>query len=181
LRQPGAIPVVTTLRRGQGAGFTAHHQFKKLSLIKHLTSLLRASAGSSNLKKSFEPTMPVVVFSLRSTVSSAGNKVASGGLRMSKRSLRAAQMLNEARDWARELTLLEMLHPSEPLEEVWRRLERKTGVPFGTFWSLAWRFNSLKDIWASIHALLEDAIESERARKARKLMHDEEVERITSG
>jgi hypothetical protein len=105
-------------------------------------------------------------------------------LHMSKRGLRATQMLKEAREWSDALTLMEMNSPREPLEDVWRRLETQTGVPFGTFWSLRWRFSQLKDIWASTHSLLRDAHAlrlTMRERRSAILAEIDAIARGTSG
>lgn len=100
-------------------------------------------------------------------------------LRMGKRALRAAQMLAEAQDWADRLTLSEMRDPTEPLEDVWRRLERKTGVPYGTFWSLRWRYRQLKDIWGSVHSLLQEAHQQREQKHLRRREHADDVAALT--
>jgi hypothetical protein len=121
--------------------------------------------------------LPAVLVSIRrSLVHSDG--LPDTPLRLGKRALRAAQMLAEAREWANELTLMEMRDPAEPLEEVWQRLEVKTGVPYGAFWSLRWR-GSLKDIWGSIHSLLKDARDAEHARRRRIEQHEADIAAIT--
>lgn len=91
-----------------------------------------------------------------------------------QRSLLSAQLLAEARAWAEELTSLE-IGGSDDLEDAWTRLERRYGIPVATFFSLRYR-KDLKDIWASLHYMLELAVEAERARRARQLSHQDFIE-----
>jgi hypothetical protein len=98
---------------------------------------------------------------------------------MRQRSLRAAQIVKQARDWADELTLLEAKTPAEPLPEIWRRLEVKYGIPASCFWSL--RYRDLKDIWASLADMLREALEIERARAATRQTIRADINRLVSG
>lgn len=84
-----------------------------------------------------------------------------------KRSLLSAQLLEQAREWARELTALEMQGPHD-LEFAWHRLEARYGIPYATFHSLRYR-KDLKDIWVSLYFMLQEAVEQERSRRAAQL------------
>ena len=86
-----------------------------------------------------------------------------------KRSLLSAELLDQAREWAKELTALEMQGPHD-LESAWRRLEIRYGIPYATLHSLRYR-KDLKDIWASLYILLQQAVEHERSRRAAQLSH----------
>lgn len=92
---------------------------------------------------------------------------------MRQRQLLSAQLLAEARGWADELTQMEIKGPFD-LEDAWRRLEARHGIPFATFWSLRYR-KELKDIWASLHRMLQMAVEHERSRKVAQLSHHQFV------
>lgn len=88
---------------------------------------------------------------------------------LGKRNLISAQLLEEAKEWAKELTAMEIRGPGD-LEAAWHRLETRYGIPYSTFWSLRYR-EDLKDIWASLHRMLEMAVEHERSRRAAQLSH----------
>jgi hypothetical protein len=90
-----------------------------------------------------------------------------------KRNLISAQMLAEARAWASELTAMEIQGPGD-LEPAWRRLEARYSIPYSTFWSLRYR-DDLKDVWASIYIMLQQAVEQERSRRAAQLSHHQFV------
>lgn len=98
---------------------------------------------------------------------------------MRNRALISAQMLTEARQWADELTGMEITGPRD-LEDAWRRLETRYGIPYSTFWSLRYRAD-LKDIWASLHRMLQLAVEHERSRRAANLSHHEFINAAVSG
>lgn len=95
-----------------------------------------------------------------------------------QRSLLSAQLLAEARAWAEELTSLE-IGSGDDLEDAWRRLERRYGIPTATFFSLRYR-KDLKDIWASLHLMLRLAVEAERDRCARRLTLKSQTEAIVT-
>jgi hypothetical protein len=105
--------------------------------------------------------------------------VAGSELKMRNRALISAQMLAEARAWAEELTSLEIQHPRD-LEPAWRRLETRYGIPYSTFWSLRYRAD-LKDIWASLHRMLQLAVEQERSRRAANLSHHQFITNAVNG
>lgn len=98
---------------------------------------------------------------------------------MLKRSLRAAQLLKEARDWADDITLAEMRDPGESLEAIWRRVEAKYGIPYGTMWSLRWRFNSLKDIAGSLYFMLHDVHALIDHRRSARAAHQQHINELT--
>lgn len=93
-----------------------------------------------------------------------------------KRSLLSAELLEEAREWAKELTALEVQGPND-LEFAWRRLEARYGIPYATLHSLRYR-KDIKDIWASLHRLLQMAVEQERSRKAAQLSHRQFINKV---
>lgn len=95
---------------------------------------------------------------------------------MRNRKLLAAELLAEARAWAKELTAMEIQGPAD-LEPAWRRLEARYGIAFGTLHSLRYR-KDLKDIWASQHAMLRMAVEHERSRRARTLSIKQDIKSI---
>lgn len=105
--------------------------------------------------------------------------VAGSKFQMRNRALISAQMLAEARGWAEELTELEIKGPRD-LEDAWRRLETRYGIPYSTFWSLRYRAD-LKDIWASLHRMLQLAVEQERSRRAANLSHHQFINTVVSG
>ncbi|WP_225121970.1 hypothetical protein [Bradyrhizobium sp. BRP22] len=98
---------------------------------------------------------------------------------MRKRNLISAQMVAEARGWAEELTALEIRGPGD-LEPAWRRLEARYAIPYSTFWSLKYR-HDLKDIWASLHRMLELALTAERALRAAQDSHHNFIEKVVTG
>lgn len=95
--------------------------------------------------------------------------------KMSKRNLISAQMLAEARAWADELTAMEITGPGD-LDPAWRRIETRYGIPYSTLWSLKYR-HDLKDIWASLHRMLQLAVEHERSRRVRLASHHTFIEK----
>lgn len=105
--------------------------------------------------------------------------VAGSSFQMRNRALISAQMLAEARGWAEELTEMEITGPRD-LEDAWRRLETRYGIPYSTFWSLRYRAD-LKDIWASLHRMLQLAVEQERSRRAANLQHHEFISSVVGG
>ncbi|HWW46284.1 MAG TPA: hypothetical protein VNZ94_00395 [Xanthobacteraceae bacterium] len=107
---------------------------------------------------------------------SVTRNVTRSDLQMRNRSLISAQILAEAKTWAEELTAMEIRGPND-LEDAWRRLEHRYGIPYSTFWSLKYR-KGLKDIWASLHFMLRVAIDAERATRARQFTHQEAIQEI---
>lgn len=110
----------------------------------------------------------------RQALPSVPRSVTGKVLKMDKRNLISSQLLEQARDWADELTHLEMRGPGD-LEPAWRRLEARYGIPYSTFWSLRYRFDTLKDIWASLHVMLKVALDIERAQRAAQLSQKDHI------
>lgn len=104
-------------------------------------------------------------------------------LQMCKKLLRERQMgdaayVDQAADWARALTQRESRGPGD-LENAWRRLEARYGVPSSMFWAL--RYRRPKDIMASVFFRLHGAYQAECARQMRKLQHDIELTKAIAG
>lgn len=99
--------------------------------------------------------------------------VAGSVLEMRKRKLVQDQIVAEAREFARELTAIEIKGPGD-LEPAWRRLEARYGIPYSAFWSLRY-VKDLKDVWASIHTMLRLAVEAERRTKFNNQHHQQTI------
>lgn len=89
-----------------------------------------------------------------------------------------AAYVNEAAGWARTLTQRESRGPGD-IENAWRRLEARYGVPATTFWSL--RYRKPKDVLASVYFRLRDAYEAECARQMRLLQHELTITKAKAG
>lgn len=87
-------------------------------------------------------------------------------------------LVDEAATWARDLTRREARGPGD-MENAWRRLEARYGVPWRTFWSL--RYRKPREIGASIYQRLAAAYEAERERQMRLLRHDIETTKKIAG
>ncbi|MFA5951520.1 MAG: hypothetical protein WC807_14670 [Hyphomicrobium sp.] len=111
-------------------------------------------------------------------LSNACNVLGMGSM-LRKRALLADQLLTEARGWASELTELEIRGPGD-LEDAWRRLEVRYGIPAQTFWSLRYR-PQLKDMWVSVYVMLKFAVVAERERRAANLAARTKVAGILDG
>jgi oligoribonuclease NrnB/cAMP/cGMP phosphodiesterase (DHH superfamily) len=89
---------------------------------------------------------------------------------MCKKSLREDQKMNgeflveEAKGFAQVLVDREYSGPGQ-MERAMERASQKTGVDYGTFWSL--RYRKPKDILASVYFRLKAAYEDECARQER--------------
>lgn len=106
-----------------------------------------------------------------------------GVLRVRKKNLQDqgmtdAAFLDEATGWARRLTQVEARGPGD-LENAWRRLEHKHGIPWRTFWSL--RYRPPRDLAVSIYHRLRSAYEAECERQIRRLEHDLLITRQIAG
>lgn len=80
-----------------------------------------------------------------------------------------AAFVDEATGWARRLTQVEARGPGD-MENAWRRLEHKHGIPWRTFWSL--RYRPPRDLSISIYHRLRSAYEAECERQIRRLEHE---------
>jgi hypothetical protein len=136
----------------------------------------RRSFGSVASPRSLRGIAPAPGRGRLASAPAGDQTVAHEVLEIRKRSLRAAQMLAEARAFADAITLAEMQFPAEPLEAVWHRIETKYGIPFGTMWSLRWRFSSLKDIWASLYSMLRDTHALIEGREAARIAHQHRID-----
>lgn len=100
---------------------------------------------------------------------------------MRKNPLRESPMsdvyVDQAANWAKRLTQTEARGPGD-LENAWRRLEARYGVPWRVFWSL--RYRKPSDIGAALYARLEAAYQAECERQMRRLEHALEITKQTS-
>lgn len=86
--------------------------------------------------------------------------------------------VDQAADWARELTRAEARGPGD-IENAWRRLEHRYGVPASTFWGL--RYRKPKDVLASVYIRLRAAYQAECERQIRKLQHEITITKAIAG
>ena len=86
--------------------------------------------------------------------------------------------VEQAASWARELTRREVRGPGD-LENAWRRLEARYGVPVNTFWQL--RYRRPKDIVASLYFRLSGAYQAECERQMRRLKYEIEITKAIAG
>lgn len=89
-----------------------------------------------------------------------------------------ALYVDECAEWARRLTQTEARGPGD-IDNAWRRLEIRYGLPWRVFWAL--RYRRPKDITASIYFRLLAAYEDVCERQARKLQHEIEVTKAKAG
>lgn len=85
--------------------------------------------------------------------------------------------VDQAASWAKRLTHSEARGPGD-MENAWRRLEHRYGVPWRAFWSL--RYRRPNEIAASIYLRLQAAYVAEGERLIRRIRHDIEVTKATS-
>ena len=102
---------------------------------------------------------------------------------MCKKALQDEAMSNtayveEASNWALRLTQAETRGPGD-MQNAWRRLEARYGVPWRTFWAL--RYRRPRDLTATIFHQLREAYEAERQRQMRLLQHELEITRAITG
>jgi hypothetical protein len=95
-----------------------------------------------------------------------------------KSSCGRAAAVEQAATWAKELTRREVRGPGD-LENAWRRLEARYGVPAHTFWSL--RYRKPKDILASIYFRLSGAYQAEVERQMRMLANELAITKAIAG
>jgi hypothetical protein len=102
---------------------------------------------------------------------------------MCKKNLQERQMteavyVDEVASWARWLTQREARGPGD-IENAWRRLEHRHGIPWRIFWAL--RYRPPKQIAASLYFGMKGAWEAERDRQLRLLRHETEITKATTG
>jgi hypothetical protein len=105
------------------------------------------------------------------------------GFQVRKDSLRRSLVtdttaVDQAASWAKRLTLTEARGPGD-MENAWRRLEARYGVPWRAFWSL--RYRRPNEIAASIYLRLQAAYEAECERQMRRLQHEIEITKAKTG
>jgi hypothetical protein len=115
-------------------------------------------------------------------VSTASN-LAVEGFQVRKNSLRESIVtdvtaVDQAASWAKRLTLSEARGPGD-MENAWRRLEARYGVPWRSFWSL--RYRRPNEIAASIYLRLQAAYVAECERQMRRHQHELEITRAKAG
>lgn len=89
-----------------------------------------------------------------------------------------AAFVDQAATWAKRLTQQEARGPGD-IENAWRRLECKYGIPWRTFWSL--RYRKPRELTASIFHRLAAAYSAECERQMRLLKHDIEITKAITG
>jgi len=103
-------------------------------------------------------------------------------LQVGKKSLRGtmseAACVDQAAQWASRLTHAESRGPGD-IENAWRRLEARYGVPWRAFWAL--RYRRPRDIAASIYLRLQAAYQAECERQMRLLTHELEITKAIVG
>jgi hypothetical protein len=90
----------------------------------------------------------------------------------------AAAIVDQAAGWARTLTQAEARGPGD-MENAWRRLEARYGVPWRTFWAL--RYRRPRDLTVSIYQSLAAAYAAECERQMRRLRHEIATTKIIAG
>lgn len=95
-----------------------------------------------------------------------------------ERAMTDAAYVDQAAEWAKTLTQRESRGPGD-IENAWRRLEARYGVPASAFYSL--RYRKPKGILASMYFRLRSAYEAECNRQIRKLQHDIETTKAKAG
>lgn len=86
--------------------------------------------------------------------------------------------VDQAAEWANDMVLRETRGPGD-LPNAMERLERRHDLPAKTLWSL--RYRRPKDIFASLYFKLGQAYQAECERQMRRLSHELEITRLTTG
>ena len=86
--------------------------------------------------------------------------------------------VDQAAAWANEMVLRETRGPGD-MPNAMQRLERRHDLPAKTLWSL--RYRRPKDIFASLYFKLGQAYQAECQRQMRRLSHELEITRLTTG
>jgi hypothetical protein len=89
-----------------------------------------------------------------------------------------AAFVEQASAWARDLTNRESRGPGD-IENAWRRLEARYGIPTSVFWSL--RYRKPKGVFVGVYSRLHAAYLAECERQKRLLEHDIEVTKKIAG
>lgn len=147
-------------------------------IFQAIPSLLRAGGRTLHIP----PASPIeraddVRFSLRRP---HGSNVVQGGVAMGEKILQhplltAAGAVDQAADWARDLTLMESRGPGD-MENAWERLEARYAVPSALFRAL--RYRRPKEIAAHMLMRLEAARRAETERRLRAQEHNRDIERL---
>lgn len=86
--------------------------------------------------------------------------------------------VDQAEGWAKRLTQSEARGPGD-MENAWRRLEARYGVPWRTFWAL--RYRKPRDITASAYHRLAAAYAAECGRQVKLLRHEIAITKLVAG
>ena len=95
-----------------------------------------------------------------------------------RRSVVTDTTVDRAASWAKRLTQSEARGPGD-LENAWRRLEARYGVPWRIFWAL--RYRCPNEIAASIYLRLQAAYEAECERVLRRTRHELAITKAKAG
>ena len=83
----------------------------------------------------------------------------------------AAEYLDEAAQWSKDLTRMHSRGPGDT-ENAVRSIAREYGVDYGTIWRLRYRRSSLRDIGVTVYMRLRAAYQAECRRQLRKLKNE---------
>lgn len=89
-----------------------------------------------------------------------------------------AAFVDQAASWAKRLTQNEARGPGD-MENAWRRLECRYGVPWRAFWAL--RYRKPRELSVSIYQRLAAAYAAECERQMRLLRHELEITKAIAG
>jgi hypothetical protein len=89
-----------------------------------------------------------------------------------------AEIVDQAEGWAKRLTQSEARGPGD-MENAWRRLESRYGVPWRTFWAL--RYRKPRDLTASVYHRLAAAYTAECERQMKLLRHEISITKLVAG
>jgi hypothetical protein len=89
-----------------------------------------------------------------------------------------AAVVDIATGWAKRLTQIEARGPGD-IENAWRRLEARYGIPWRAFWAL--RYRPPREMAASIYLRLQAAYSAECQRQIRRLEHEIAITKAKAG
>lgn len=92
----------------------------------------------------------------------------------------AAAFVDQAGQWARELTRLNTRSPGDT-DNAMRAVARTYDVPYAVLWRLRYRREQIKDIGVSIYVCLKRAYEAECQRHQRLHAHELEITKAIAG